>query len=203
MKAAVQKAAPFFKGKVWSTKLKDFKDVSLDTYKGKNLLLVFYPLDFTFVCPTEIEALNQRVKQFEDKNCQVLCCSTDSHFSHRAWATIPKEQGGFNNQLNIDLLSDYTKSIARDYGVLVEEAGIALRGTFLIDDKSILRHLSINDTGVGRNMDEYLRLVDAFNYSAKHGEVCPASWKQKGDATMVTDHTNKKTQEYWQKEFKK
>lgn len=202
MKAVVQKAAPFFKGKVWSSKAKDFKDVSLDTYKGKNLLLVFYPLDFTFVCPTEIKALSERVKQFEEKNCEVLCCSVDSHFSHRAWATYPKDLGGFENSLQLDLLSDLTKSISRDYGVLVEEAGLALRGSFLIDKDSILRHLSINDTGVGRNMDEYLRLVDAFNYSAKYGEVCPASWKKKGDSTMDPSHSSGKTQDYWKKDFK-
>ena len=203
MKAAVTKAAPFFKGKVWSSKGKEFKDVSLDTYKGKNLLLVFYPLDFTFVCPTEILALSDRVKQFEERNCHVLCCSIDSHFSHRAWASATKETGGFANELQIDLLSDMTRSISRDYGVLHEENGFALRGTYLIDSNSILRHLSINDTGVGRNMDEYLRLVDAFNFNQKNGEVCPASWKEKGDPTMVQDHTSKKTQEYWQKEFSK
>ena len=202
MKAVVQKAAPFFKGKAWSSKIKDFKEVSLDTFKGKNLLLVFYPLDFTFVCPTEIKALSERVSQFEDKNCEVLCCSVDSHFSHRAWATYPKEQGGFDNSLQVDLLSDLTKSISRDYGVLNEDAGFALRGSFLIDKDSILRHLSINDTGVGRNMDEYLRLVDAFNFTAKYGEVCPASWKKKGDSTMEQSHSSDKTKAYWNKDFK-
>jgi peroxiredoxin (alkyl hydroperoxide reductase subunit C) len=202
MKAVVQKAAPFFKGKAWSSKAKDFKDVTLETYKGKNLLLMFYPLDFTFVCPTEIKALSDRVKQFEERDCSVLCCSVDSHFSHRAWASFPADQGGFDGKLELDLLSDLTKNISRDYGVLNEEAGLALRGTFLIDKDSILRHLSINDLGVGRNMDEYLRLVDAFNFTAKYGEVCPASWKKKGDATMDASHTSSKTQEFWKKDFK-
>ena len=201
MRATIQKAAPFFQGKAWSSVANDFRDVSLDTYKGKNLLLMFYPLDFTFVCPTEIKALSDRVKQFEERNTSVLCCSVDSHWTHRAWATHPQEHGGFGGSLKLDLLSDLTKSIARDYGVLVEEAGLALRGTFLIDGQSILRHVSINDLGVGRNMDEYLRLVDAFNHNLKYGEVCPASWKQKGDATLENTHASKKTQEYWKKEF--
>lgn len=203
MKAIVQKAAPMFRGKAWSSKLNDFRDVSLESYKGKNLLMVFYPLDFTFVCPTEIKALSDRVAQFEERDCNVICCSVDSHFSHRAWASYPSDKGGFDGKLQVDLLSDITKNISRDYGVLNEEAGIALRGTFLIDKDSILRHVSINDLGVGRNMDEYLRLVDAFNFSAKYGEVCPATWKKKGDATMEGSHSSSKTQEFWKKEFTK
>lgn len=104
--------------------------------------------------------------------------------------------------MNVDLLSDITKSIAEDYGVLNEEAGIALRGSFLIDGDQILRHASINDLNVGRNMDEYLRLVDAFNFSAEHGDVCPAAWKGKGDPTMVGSHDDAKTQNYWKKHLK-
>jgi peroxiredoxin (alkyl hydroperoxide reductase subunit C) len=165
----------------------------LDQYEGKNLLLVFYPLDFTFVCPTEIEALNKRHKDFKSLNTEILCCSVDSHYSHKAWASVPREHGGFGGDLEIDLMSDLTKSISRDYGVLLEDVGISLRGTFLIDEKSVLKHISINDNNVGRNMDEYLRLVEAFNFSKKHGEVCPATWKKSGDPTMVTDHSNKKT----------
>lgn len=202
MKAFVTKTAPAFAGKVWNSRASEFKDVTLDTFKGKNLLLVFYPLNFTFVCPTEIKALSDRVKAFEERNTHVLCCSVDSHWSHRAWATYPKENGGFGGELQVDLLSDLSKNIARDYGVLLD-AGIALRGTYLIDSQSTLRHMSINDNGVGRNMDEYLRLVDAFNHHLKHGEVCPASWKKSGDPTMDPTHASKKTQEYWNKEFKK
>lgn len=104
--------------------------------------------------------------------------------------------------MQVDLLSDLTQSIAKDYGVYVEGAGLALRGTFLIDGDQILRHLSINDTNVGRNMDEYLRLIDAFNFSAEHGDVCPAAWKGEGDATMTGSHDDEKTQEYWKQHLR-
>ena len=174
MRAFVSKAAPHFQGKIFSCAKKTFEEVNLTQYKGKYLLLSFYPLDFTFVCPTEILELNKLKSEFEKRNCNLLMCSTDSHFSHKAWAETPEDKGGFNNKLELDLLSDFTKNISRDYGVLVEEAGLALRGSFLIDPNQVLRHQSINDLPVGRNMQEYLRLIDAFEFVAKNGEVCPA-----------------------------
>ena len=203
MRALVSKTAPYFKGKVYSGAKKTFEDVNLTQFKGKYLLLSFYPLDFTFVCPTEILEINKLKPEFEKRNCNVLMCSTDSHFSHKAWVETPKEKGGFGNELQIDLLSDFTKEISSDYGVLLEESGVALRGSFLIDPDQVLRHSTINDLPVGRNMDEYLRLIDAFDFVAKHGEVCPAKWKKPGDPTMKGSHEAKETQEYWKKHFSK
>ena len=198
MKAFVSKAAPNFKGKIYSCTKKAFDDVNLAQYKGKYLLLSFYPLDFTFVCPTEIIEINRLRPEFNKRNCEVLMCSTDSHFSHKAWAETPTDKGGFDNKLQLDLLSDFSKSISRDYGVLVEEAGLALRGSFLIDPNQVLRHVTINDLPVGRNMEEYLRLIDAFDFVEKNGEVCPATWKKKGDPTMKANHEDELTKNYFE-----
>ncbi len=173
----------------------DFKNLSLADYKGKWKLLFFYPLDFTFVCPTEITAFNDASEKFAALNCQVIGCSVDSKFSHLAWSKQPRNQGGLG-ELQIPLLADMTKEIAKDYGVLLEGGGVALRGTFLIDDNDIIQHSSINQLGVGRNVDEYLRLVEAFQYTAKHGEVCPAGWTNGAD-TMKPDPTG--SQEYFGK----
>ena len=119
-----------------------------------------------------------------------------SKFSEIFFLIFSLRNGGFGGDLNVDLLSDLGANISRDYGVL-NDIGLALRGTFLIDSNQVLKHLSINDPDVGRNMDEYLRLVEAFNYAAEHGEVCPARWRKAGDATMHTDHSSEKTQDYW------
>lgn len=172
--AQVQHAAPDFKG----TAVVDgnFKPVSLTDFKGKYLVLFFYPLDFTFVCPTEIIAFSDRIKDFREINTDVVGVSTDSHFSHLAWINTSRKEGGLGG-LQYPLLSDFTKAISRAYGVLVESAGLALRGLFIIDPNGVVRQITINDLPVGRSVDETLRLVKAFQFVEKHGEVCPANWE--------------------------
>lgn len=172
--AQVQKPAPAFKAQAVVDG--QFKEVSLDDYKGKYVVLYFYPLDFTFVCPTEIIAFSDRIAEFTELGTAVLGVSTDSHFSHLAWINMPRKQGGLGG-LNYPLVSDFAKTISRDYGVLIEEAGIALRGLFLIDPEGVVRQMTINDLPVGRSIDETLRLIKAFQFVEKHGEVCPANWK--------------------------
>ena len=125
--------------------------------------MYFYPLDFTFVCPTEIIAFSDRIQEFQDINCEVVGVSTDSHFSHLAWINQPRKQGGLGG-LNYPLVSDFNKNISRDFGVLIEEAGIALRGLFIIDPEGVVRQMSINDLPVGRSVDETLRLIKAFQF---------------------------------------
>merc|ERR1712168_454463 len=160
-----------------------FKEVSLDDYKGKYVCLFFYPLDVTFVCPTEITSFNDRAGDFEATNCSVIASSVDSHFSHLAWTNVPRKQGGLGD-MQIPMLADIDKSIARDYGVLLEKPGIALRGLFIIDGNGTVRSQIVNDLPVGRNVDEALRLVKAFQFVDEHGEVCPANWDS-GKPTMV------------------
>jgi len=172
--AQVQKPAPAFKAQ--AVVGGQFKEVSLEDYKGKYLVVYFYPLDFTFVCPTEIIAFSDRIQEFQDINCEVVGVSTDSHFSHLAWINQPRKQGGLGG-LNYPLVSDFNKNISRDFGVLIEEAGIALRGLFIIDPEGVVRQMSINDLPVGRSVDETLRLIKAFQFVEKHGEVCPANWQ--------------------------
>ena len=160
----------------------DFKQVKLSDYKGKYLVIVFYPLDFTFVCPTEILAFNDRVKEFQDNGCEVIVASTDSQFSHHAWAQTDRKAGGLK-PMTIPMLADPTHQMSKDYGVYVEEDGFDLRGLFIIDDKGILRQSTINDRPVGRCVDETLRLVQAFKFTDEHGEVCPVGWTP-GSATV-------------------
>ncbi|KAH0952835.1 hypothetical protein HN011_001374 [Eciton burchellii] len=179
----IQKPAPVFS--TIAVVNGQFKDVKLSDYKGKYLILFFYPLDFTFVCPTEIIAFSDRVKEFNDIDCEVVAVSTDSHFCHLAWINTARKQGGLG-EMNIPLLADKNFKISRDYGVLDEETGIPFRGLFIIDDKQNLRQITINDLPVGRSVDEILRLVQAFQYTDKHGEVCPAGWKP-GKKTMKPD----------------
>uniref|UniRef100_A0A8C5U953 Thioredoxin-dependent peroxide reductase, mitochondrial n=1 Tax=Malurus cyaneus samueli TaxID=2593467 RepID=A0A8C5U953_9PASS len=170
---AVTQHAPFFKGTAVVNG--EFKELSLDDFKGKYLVLFFYPLDFTFVCPTEIVAFSDKANEFRDANCDVVAVSVDSHFCHLAWINTPRKSGGLG-KMNIPVLSDLTKQISRDYGVLLEGPGIALRGLFIIDPNGIIKHLSINDLPVGRSVEETLRLVKAFQFVETHGEVCPANW---------------------------
>jgi peroxiredoxin 1 len=160
----------------------EFKNISLKDYQGKYVVLFFYPLDFTFVCPTEIIAFSDRSDEFRAINCEVIACSTDSQFSHLAWINTPRKQGGLG-EMKIPLLADTSLKVSQAYGVLNEEAGIDFRGLFIIDDKGNLRQMTINDLPVGRSVDETLRLVQAFQFHAKHGEVCPAGWKP-GAATI-------------------
>jgi len=171
----------------------EFKQVSLADYKDQYLCLFFYPLDFTFVCPTEITAFNDSNQDFADLNCGLVACSVDSHFSHLAWTNIPRNKGGLG-QMDIPILADIDKSIARDYGVLLEQPGIALRGLFIIDKNGVVRHQTVNDLPVGRNVEEALRVVKAFQFVEEHGEVCPANWN-KGDKTMKPDPVG--SQEYF------
>lgn len=173
----------------------DFKTISLGDYKGKYLVFFFYPLDFTFVCPTELIAFSDRVEEFRAMNCEVVACSTDSHFSHLAWINTPRKQGGLG-EMNIPLLADKNCDIAQRYGVYKEDDGISFRGLFIIDDKGNLRQITINDLPVGRSVDETMRLVQAFQFTDKHGEVCPAGWKPGAD-TMKPTPTG--SQSYFQK----
>lgn len=176
----LQKPAPNFKG--IAVVDKQFKEISLQDFKGNYLVLFFYPLDFTFVCPTEIIAFSDRIDEFKKINCDVVAASCDSHFSHLAWMNVPRKEGGVGD-LKIPLLADKSFSIAKAYGVLNEETGIPFRGLFIIDKKQILRQITVNDLPVGRSVDETLRLVQAFQYTDVYGEVCPANWKP-GSKTM-------------------
>ncbi|MEX1100028.1 MAG: peroxiredoxin [Bacteriovoracaceae bacterium] len=156
------------------------KEVSLSDYKGKYVMLYFYPLDFTFVCPSEILAFNKKVGEFKERGVELLGVSIDSEFTHNAWRNTPVEKGGIG-EIDYPLIADKSKQIARDYGILFNEE-VALRGMFLIDQKGIVRHSTINDLPLGRNVDEALRMVDALQYHEEHGEVCPANWKKGEDA---------------------
>ncbi|XP_061079422.1 peroxiredoxin-like [Conger conger] len=188
-----QPAPPF---QVTAVVDQEFKEVKLSDYKGKYLVLFFYPLDFTFVCPTEIVAFSDRVDEFRKIGCEVVAASVDSHFSHLAWINQPRNKGGLG-PMKIPLLADVQKSISRDYGVLKEDEGIAYRGLFVIDDKGVLRQITINDLPVGRSVDETLRLVQAFQHTDKYGEVCPAGWKP-GSDTIVPDV--QKSKDYFSKQ---
>jgi len=188
-KAFVTKPAPYFEGTAVTTD-GEFTDVKLSDYENKYLVLFFYPLDFTFVCPTEIIAYSERVDEFKKLGCEVLACSVDSHFAHLAWKEQPRKQGGLG-KMNIPILSDLSQKISRDYGVLLEDQGISLRGLFIIDNKGILRQVTINDLPVGRSVDETLRLVQAFQFTDKHGEVCPAGWKPGSDTIKADVHGSK------------
>lgn len=159
-------------------------DFKLSDYRGQNVILFFYPLDFTFVCPSEIIAFSKKNAEFAAKNTQVIGVSVDSHFSHWAWRNTDPKNGGIG-QVTYPLVADITKTIARDYGILFNES-VALRGTFLIDKEGVVRHSVINDLPLGRNIDEALRMVDALAFHEKHGEVCPANW-QDGAEGMKPD----------------
>jgi peroxiredoxin (alkyl hydroperoxide reductase subunit C) len=180
MTAFVTKPAPDFSAEAYING--EFKTINLGDYKGKKVVLFFYPLDFTFVCPTEILALADRLDEFRQRNTEVIGVSVDSKFSHRAWAQVDRKEGGIRG-VNYALVADIKKTIAADYGVLLEDAGISLRGLFIINEQGILKHVTINHNDLGRNVDEILRLVDAIEWSEQHGEVCPANW-QKGQKAM-------------------
>nr|XP_058950972.1 peroxiredoxin-4-like isoform X1 [Pocillopora verrucosa] len=168
----------------------EFKYLKMTDSRGKYLVFFFYPLDFTFVCPTEIIAFSDRIEEFRAINTEVVGCSVDSVFTHLAWINTPRKEGGLG-RLKYPLLSDLNHQIAKDYGVLLENEGHTLRGLFIIDDKGTLRQITMNDLPVGRSVDETLRLVQAFQYTDKHGEVCPAGWKP-GKETIIPDPTEKK-----------
>ncbi|TKR92082.1 hypothetical protein L596_006798 [Steinernema carpocapsae] len=192
--ATIGKPAPEFTAKAVVNG--DFQQVSLNDYKGKYVVLFFYPLDFTFVCPTEIIAFSDRNEEFKKLDVQLLACSTDSQFSHLAWINEPRKHGGLG-EMNFPLLADTNHKISTDYGVLMENEGIAFRGLFIIDPKGILRQITINDLPVGRSVEETLRLIQAFQFTDKHGEVCPAEWTP-GKDTIKPDV--KESKEYFNKQ---
>jgi peroxiredoxin (alkyl hydroperoxide reductase subunit C) len=169
----------------------EFKTVSLADYRGKYVVLFFYPLDFTFVCPTEITAFSDRYADFSSRNTEVLGVSVDSQFSHLAWVQTDRKNGGLGD-ISYPLVADLKKEISRDYNVLDEEAGIALRGLFIIGPDGVIRHSTINFLPVGRSVDETLRVLQAFQYVDSHpDEVCPANW-QPGEKTMNPDPVKSK-----------
>ncbi|MBI5887647.1 MAG: peroxiredoxin [Deltaproteobacteria bacterium] len=179
--AIVQKEAPEFTAQAVMHD-GSIKDLKLSDYRGKYVVLFFYPLDFTFVCPTEIISLSDRLGEFTKRDAAVIGVSVDSHFSHIAWRNTSRKKGGIGD-ISYPLVSDLDKSISRQYGVLIEKPGIALRGLFIIDKAGKLRHITINDLPLGRNVDEMLRTLDAIQFNEKNGEVCPMNWK-KGDSGM-------------------
>ncbi len=174
MGVLVGKPAPDFKAKA-VVNGQIVSDFSLMHYRGKNVVLFFYPLDFTFVCPTELHAFQDYLEEFEKRQAQVVGCSVDSCYSHLAWLNTPKNKGGIQG-IDYPLVSDLNKTISRDYDVLMAQEGIAYRGLFLIDKEGIVRHQVVNDLPLGRSVDEALRILDALLYFEKHGEVCPANW---------------------------
>jgi len=161
-----------------------FAELTLSSYRGKYVVLFFYPLDFTFVCPSEIIAFDKRLKEFKDRNCEVIGVSVDSEYTHLAWKRTPRDQGGIGD-VQYPLVADIKKEISRKYEVLFEDS-VALRGLFLIDKEGVVRHAVINDLPLGRSVDEALRMVDALQYFEKHGEVCPANWKPGEEAMKPT-----------------
>jgi len=162
----------------------DFGELTLSKLRGKYVVLFFYPLDFTFVCPSEIIAFDQQLAEFKERNCEVVAVSIDSKYSHFAWKNTPRDKGGIGN-VQFPIVADITKSIARDYGVLLN-GSVALRGLFLIDKEGVIRHATINDLALGRSVDEALRVLDALQYTEEHGEVCPANWHPGEEAMKPT-----------------
>lgn len=182
MSVLVGKKAPDFTAKAVLPNDSIEEEFTLSKHiKGKIGILFFYPLDFTFVCPSEILAFHNRAKEFETRGAKIIGVSVDSHFTHIAWRNTPVEKGGIG-QIAFPLVADLTKQIARDYDVLTGDA-VAFRGTFMIDKNGIVRHQIVNDLPLGRNVDEAIRMIDALNFHEENGEVCPAGW-QRGEEGM-------------------
>lgn len=158
------------------------KDLKLSDYRGKYVVMFFYPLDFTFVCPSELIAFDHRLDEFKKRNVEVLGVSIDSQFTHLAWKNTPVEKGGIG-QVQYPMVADVKHEICRAYDVEFDAAGVAFRGSFLIDKNGVVRHQVVNDLPLGRNVDEMIRMVDALQFTEEHGEVCPAGW-QKGKKGM-------------------
>ncbi len=170
---------------------KEFKTIKLSDYRGQYVILFFYSLDFTFVCPTEIIAFSDRYEEFKKLNTAILAVSVDSEFSHLAWLETDRQSGGLGN-IKYPLISDLKKEISTAYNVLDPETGIALRGLFIIDKDGIIQHATINNLAFGRNVDETLRTLQAIQYVQSHPDaVCPAGW-QPGDKTMTPDPVKSK-----------
>jgi peroxiredoxin (alkyl hydroperoxide reductase subunit C) len=163
----------------------EISELNLTKYlDGRIGVLFFYPLDFTFVCPSEIIAFNNRLSEFSSRGVKVIGISVDSQFTHLAWKNTAVNKGGIGD-IRLPLVADLTKSISRDYDVLINES-VALRGTFLIDKKGIVRHQVVNDLPLGRNIDEAIRMVDALIYFEEYGEVCPAGWSKGSESIKAT-----------------
>lgn len=186
MASLVTKTAPLFKAQAVLGN-NQIEELDLAAYKGKYVILFFYPLDFTFVCPTEIIAFDKKLKAFQSRGAEVIGVSVDSQYTHFAWKNTPVEKGGIGN-IQYPLVADLDKKIAEQYGVLLE-SGVALRGLFLIDKEGIVRHALVNDLPLGRSVDEAVRLLDALRFTEEHGEVCPANWKEGDDAMSETSES--------------
>jgi peroxiredoxin (alkyl hydroperoxide reductase subunit C) len=186
MSTLVQRPAPPFLASALMPDGTFDEELTLERFRGRYVALFFYPLDFTFVCPSEILAFDRRIEAFEERECQVLGCSVDSHYTHFAWRNTSPDSGGIG-PVRFPLVSDLSKRIARDYGILADDS-VALRATFLIDRGGVVRHQVVNDLGLGRDVDELLRVLDALRHVEVSGEVCPSGWK-KGDPAMVPSRT--------------
>tara|TARA_Y100000588_G_scaffold375336_1_gene451545 strand:- start:172 stop:774 length:603 start_codon:yes stop_codon:yes gene_type:complete len=185
MTVLVGKQAPDFTATAVMADGEINENFNLKNYlNGQKGLLFFYPLDFTFVCPSEILAFNNKVKNFTEKGTKLIGVSVDSQFTHAAWRQTPTEKGGIGT-IGFPLVADLTKSIARDYDVLIDEA-VSLRGSFLIDEEGVVRHQVVNDLPLGRSVDEALRMVDALIFHEKNGEVCPANWREGAEGMKPT-----------------
>ncbi|KAM8708161.1 hypothetical protein ACLKA7_015174 [Drosophila subpalustris] len=171
------------------TSVNGFRTMTLNEFRGRYVIMLFYPADFTFVCPTELQAFSDRAQEFRNVGCEIIACSTDSQFAHCVWIMQPRKQGGLGD-MDIPLLSDKSMKIARDYDMLDEATGLAHRGMYIIDRLGIVRHISVNDLGVGRSVEESLRLVQAFQFTDEFGEVCPVNWRP-GAKTMKPDNDGK------------
>ena len=184
MAVLVGKKAPDFSAKavVDGSQIDDF---TLSDHAGHYIVLFFYPLDFTFVCPTELHAFQEKEEEFKKRGAKLIGCSVDSSFSHLAWLQTPKAKGGIEG-VKYPIVADLTKTIAREYDVLKEDEGIAYRGLFLIDKEGVVRHQIVNDLPLGRSIDEALRMLDSLIFFEKNGEVCPANWKE-GEKSMTPD----------------
>jgi peroxiredoxin (alkyl hydroperoxide reductase subunit C) len=168
---------------------------TLSQFRGRYVVFFFYPLDFTFVCPTELHAFQEKLPEFQKRQTQVIGCSVDSAYSHLAWLNTPKSKGGIQG-IEYPIVADLDKTIARDYDVLVANKGIAYRGLFLIDRQGMVHHQVVNNLPLGRSVDEVLRMIDAVTYHETHGEVCPANW-QVGQKSMKP--TNEGLEAYFTK----
>jgi alkyl hydroperoxide reductase subunit AhpC len=189
MTAQVTKHAPDFTADAVIGE--EFKTIRLSDYRGKYVVLFFYPLDFTFVCPTEIIAFSDDFAEFHKRGAQLIAVSVDSKYTHLAWTKTPRKAGGLG-EIAYPIVSDLNKSIARSYGVRLDDAGVALRGLFLIDKEGVIRHAVINDLPIGRSVSEAVRVLDALQHFEQFGEVCPANWKP-GEKSMKPDPEGSKS----------
>ena len=183
MSSLVTKEAPDFTAQAVNPD-NSISDFTLSSLRGKYVVLFFYPLDFTFVCPSEIIAFDKKVQEFKDRNTELVGGSVDSQYTHYAWRQTPPKKGGIG-EISYPLVADLDKNIAREYGVLLDES-VALRGLFVIDTHGVVRHQLVNDLPLGRSVDEAIRVVDALQFVEEHGEVCPANWKQGEEAMKPT-----------------